>query len=585
MSWVERPRLAFRRSAVGRKSGHTRGPAAVPQRSLLLLSLATICSLITALVVFTEWNDRQRRLAGASGQAATLARVLEEQMASLFHGADQALLGIVEGLRHGPGLAPHDLDFEDSLRRRLENLPAVRALFVIGPDGFIIQDSDRDTPLRNLADRPYFLAHQNGSAEGLFIDDPLISRSTGEWFVAMSRRLEGPQNGFAGVVAAAVDVSYFESFYADLGLGADDVITLVTTDARLVARQPPAGNRIGTRLGPANAMSSLEKALETSSFGVFEETSSVDGIHRLFGYRALPEHPLVVLVGLSEDGVLAPWRQGAVAAGLVTASAVGLSGLLWWLALRYARREAEAQAASAQTAKLEAIGRTTSGVAHDFNNLLTAMGGALRLLGKRLQHDQHATKIVDQGLTSLEQGRNLVAELLNVTRRGVRMEELDINTVLSSMTTLLNSVAAPNATVHVDLASDLHHCRIDASRLGAAILNLVMNACDAMPRERAGAGLIVISSSNDALPSGDGDGREQADFVSVKVQDNGPGMDPQVRQHAAEPFFTTKGEQGTGLGLAQVHTFVKDMGGTMEIESEEEKGTTVHLRFPRTDRS
>jgi signal transduction histidine kinase len=305
----------------------------------------------------------------------------------------------------------------------------------------------------------------------------------------------------------------------------------------------------------------------------------------LFGYRALPEHPLVVLVGLSKDSVLAPWRQGATVAGLATASAVGLSVFLWWLALHYARREAEAQAASAQTAKLEAIGRTTSGVAHDFNNILTAMGGALRLLGKRLTDDQHAAKIVDQGLISVEQGRNLVAQLLNVTRQDVTVEELDINTVLRSMTTLLSSVASPRARVHIDLAIDLHHCRIDSSRLGAAVLNLVMNACDAMPKDREAAGLIVISSSNSGSQPSDVGASEEASFVSVTVRDNGAGMDPKVLKRALEPFFTTKGKNGTGLGLSQVHTFVQDMGGSLEIESEEGKGTAVHLRFPRADRS
>lgn len=560
--------------------GRAGGSIAVPSGNLLLFILATICILIITLVTFTEWNDRQRRLSGASHQAATLARVLEEQMASLFHGADQTLLGIAEGLRNRPEMGAHDPDFENSLRRRLKNLPAVRALFVIGTDGYIVQDSDRDTPRRNLADRQYFLAHQNGTVPEFFVDEPLISRSTGNWFVALSRGSESPDGEFAGVVVAAVDITYFENFYADLGLGADDVIALVTTDGVLMARQPPAGDKVGQRLGPADGMSALQEALGRKPSGIFETQSSVDGIRRLFGYRAMPDHPLVVLVGLSKDGVLAPWHQGATVAGLATASGVGISILLWWLALHYARREAAAQAASAQGAKLEAIGRTTSGVAHDFNNILTAMGGALRLLGKRLTHDQHATKIVDQGMISLEQGRNLVAQLLNVTRREGTIEELDINAVLSSMTTLLNSVASPKATVHLNLATDLHQCRIDRSRLGAAILNLVMNACDAMPRDREAAGLILITSANYKSQTRHIGQSGEASFVSVTVRDNGAGMLPEVRQRALEPLFTTKGTQGTGLGLAQVHTFVRDMGGTMEIESEEGKGTTVHLRFP-----
>lgn len=579
MSQADKFRVAFHKANGTASPGGASSSTTIPPRRLLLLALAAIWIVVAALVMFTEWTDRQRRLEGAFSQASTLARVLEEQMVNLFHGTDQALLGIAEGLRGGLPIGVHDPDYENSLRRRVANLPAVRALFVIGADGYIIQDSDRDTPPQNLADRRYFMIHQNGTAEGLFIGDPLISRSTGDWFVALSRRLEGPNDEFAGVAAAAVDISYFESLYAELGLGKDDVITLAMKDTILVARQPASKDRIGERLIPDDGKSILEEALERGPTGVFEAKSTIDGVRRLFAYRVLPKHPLVVLVGLSRDGVLAPWRQGAIVAGLATASAIGIFAFLWWFVLHYARREAEAQATLAQSAKLEAIGRTTSGVAHDFNNLLTAMGGALRLLGKRLRNDEYAAKIVEQGLISLEQGRNLIAQLLDVTRQDMKMVELDINTVLSSMVTLLNSVAAPRARVEVDLATDLYHCRVDPSRLGAAILNLVMNASDAMPKDRGSTGLIMISSSNHAGYSA------EASFVSVTVRDNGTGMNPEVRRRALEPFFTTKGKQGTGLGLSQVHAFVKDMGGNLEIESEEGRGTAVHLRFPRADRS
>jgi hypothetical protein len=132
--------------------------------------------------------------------------VLEEQTASVLGAADLALLGIAEGLRGDPALREHDPAFEDSLRRMLGNLPAVRALFVIGPDGFIVRDSDRDTPRRNLADRDYFRVHAEEPNRGFFVGEPLVSRSVRTWFVGLSRRVETPQGGFAGVATAALDV-------------------------------------------------------------------------------------------------------------------------------------------------------------------------------------------------------------------------------------------------------------------------------------------------------------------------------------------------------------------------------------------
>lgn len=319
--------------------------------------------------------------------------------------------------------------------------------------------------------------------------------------------------------------------------------------------------------------------MKRAPVGVFEGKGAIDGTWRLVAYRALPEQPLVVLVGLSNEGILAPWRQSAIVAGLATAIAIAISALLLWLALRYARREAQAQAASVQAAKLEAIGRTTSGVAHDFNNLLAGLSGALQLLERRVDNDARLSAIVAQGLMSVERGRSLVSQLLNVTRREIELESLDINTVLQSMTILLTSVAAPKADIRLDLAPDLPHCQMDPSRLGAAILNLVVNARDAMPEDRETEGQIVISSANGALRTRLDDAAEDARTVSLTVRDNGGGMDPEVKRRALEPFFTTKGKQGTGLGLAQVQTFVHDMGGHMEIESEPGHGTAVRLSF------
>src|SRR5690606_26059422 len=151
-------------------------------------------------------------------RASTVARLLEEQTANMVSAADLALFGIVENLRRDPAPEAHDPVFENSLRRLLEKIPAVRALFVVGPDGFLVQDSDRDTPRRNLADRDYFRAHLEDPEAGLFIGQPLVSRSVGTWFLGVSRRIEDSDGGFAGVAAAAVDVAYFENLYEQLGL-------------------------------------------------------------------------------------------------------------------------------------------------------------------------------------------------------------------------------------------------------------------------------------------------------------------------------------------------------------------------------
>jgi signal transduction histidine kinase len=560
------------------------GADGVPSRRILVLVVATVCSLAALVVGLNQWQDRARRLDAARREAMTLARVLEEQTSSTLRATDLALIGIAEGLRRDPELREHDPTFEDSLRRLLAHVPAVRALFVIGPDGFIIQDSDRDTPRQNLSDRDYFRAQVEDPQRGLFIGEPLVSRSVGTWFIGLSRRVETQEGGFAGVAAAAVDVSYFERLYEELGLGPGDVITLATRNASLIARQPRLDKHVGQKLVGGDGWSLLERALERAPSGSFQTVSMIDHTPRIFGYHTVDGQSLVVLVGLSRDRVLGPWRRGAAAAAAATAAAFALAVLLLWLAVRHARREGVVQARMAEAARLEALGRLTSGVAHDFNNLLQALSITLQLLAKRTRSDACSAELVEQGLSALERGRSLVSQLLGVARsQELELQEVDVNAQLTEMMPLLRNAAAPHANVELELAKDLEPARLDPSRLDAAILNLVVNARDAELPGRPRKGVVRISTKNctEEVVSQDGRRLEAGRFVCLTVRDDGVGMTPEVRRRAMEPFFTTKGEHGTGLGLAQVYAFLREIGGDMQIESKPGAGTAVHLYIPR----
>jgi signal transduction histidine kinase len=239
----------------------------------------------------------------------------------------------------------------------------------------------------------------------------------------------------------------------------------------------------------------------------------------------------------------------------------------------------------AEAAKLEAVGRMTSGVAHDFNNLLQAMKAALLLLAKRTRSDAQASQIIEQGISSIERGRSLVSQLLGLARpQALQVREIDLNKLLTEITGLLRNAAAPAAQIDLDLAADLNLCHADPFRLEAAILNLVMNARDATPADRPGGGRIRISTMNwdEAAVSIDGRQLEPGQFVRLTVRDDGLGMPRVVLERASEPFFTTKGDRGTGLGLAQVYRFAREVGGGIQIESAPYAGTAVHLFLPCT---
>ena len=455
---------------------------------------------------------------------------------------------------------------------------------MIGVDGFITQDTDRDTPHRNLADRDYFQVHVNGPDRGMFVGHPLISRSVDTWFIGLSRRVETPAGGFAGVAAAAVDARYFESFYEDLGIRSGDVITLATRDGVLVARQPRADDRVGEPIVRDQSENPLTKALARDRGGTFDTASGIDGRPRIFGYRAIDGRPLVVLVGLSQDRVLASWWQGVAVASAATLAVMAFGIFVVRLAMRHSRREEAARQRLDEAATLEALGRLTGGVAHDFNNLLQALTSTLRLLRCSPAAAARAQGILAHGLAAAERGRLLVAQLLRIAQwRDVRPQEVDVNALIGEMTALLRGAASPGARVELNLAEDLHRCRADPARLDAAILDLVVNAREALTPGREGEGVIRIATANCSGPVVLCDTRrlDPGRFIRVSVQDDGAGMPPEVRRHALEPFFSSKGESGPGIGLPQIHAFVRELGGDMQIESEPGAGTRVSLYLPR----
>ena len=193
------------------------------------------------------WADRVRTIEAGERSVSALVRVLEEQTARSFEAVDLTLLGMIDAMRLNPSLAAHDAGFEESMRQRLRLLPYVRALYVIGPDGFIKQDTDYPkTPHVSLADRDYFQAHAKDPSLSLQIGQPLISRSLGVWFVSVSRRLDGPDGRFDGIAVAAVEPRYFERFYRDLNLGERDSIGLFRRDGIVMVRGPHRDGAIGT---------------------------------------------------------------------------------------------------------------------------------------------------------------------------------------------------------------------------------------------------------------------------------------------------------------------------------------------------
>ena len=228
-----------------------------------------------------------------------------------------------------------------------------------------------------------------------------------------------------------------------------------------------------------------------------------------------------------------------------------------------------------QSQKMEAVGQLTGGIAHDFNNLLQIIVANLDRVQRLTDGDERLARPLANALTGAQRAARLTDQLLSFSRRQPMLAEVqDLNPVITTTVELFRGSRPTGLTLDVELAADLWPVRIDSDQTASALLNLMVNARDAM----RGSGTLTIRSRN--VP---GDA-ETGDWVELEVADTGTGMSPETIERAFEPFFTTKGVgEGTGLGLSQVYGFATQSDGTVNIVSQPGAGTAITIRLPRAD--
>jgi CheY-like chemotaxis protein len=232
---------------------------------------------------------------------------------------------------------------------------------------------------------------------------------------------------------------------------------------------------------------------------------------------------------------------------------------------------------------MEAVGQLTGGIAHDFNNMLSIITGALSLLGRRLERgDTNVQRFVDAAMEGARRAAALTSRLLAFSRQQpLQPEVLDANRLIAGMSEMLQRALGEAVRIETVLAAGLWRTHVDASQLENAVLNLAVNARDAMPD----GGRLTIETGNAFLDEDyvrSHDGVSPGQFVQIAVSDTGSGMSDEVMARAFDPFFTTKQVgMGTGLGLSQVYGFVKQSSGHVKIYSEQDQGTTIKIYLPR----
>ena len=242
-------------------------------------------------------------------------------------------------------------------------------------------------------------------------------------------------------------------------------------------------------------------------------------------------------------------------------------------------RELEkAREALFQSQKMEAIGQLTGGIAHDFNNLLMATLSSLELLGKRLPDDPQALRLLDNAVEGAQRGAVLTQRMLAFARRqDLKLVRVAIPELVRGMADLITRALGPSIAIDIRFPLNLDAVMADVNQVEMALLNLVVNARDAMP---AGGSVTIAAQAHDVGP-GEKEGLNPGRYVALSVIDTGEGMDAETLARAMEPFFTTKGVgKGTGLGLSMIHGLAEQSGGRFFLASRPGEGTTASLWLP-----
>ncbi len=314
---------------------------------------------------------------------------------------------------------------------------------------------------------------------------------------------------------------------------------------------------------------------------------------RLDGLSALrivrehsPQSPFIFVSGtIGEERAVASLKEGAtdyVLKGSMQGFVRAVERALREARNRAERRELEAQLRQSQ--KMEAVGRLANGVAHDFNNLLTVITGYTRLVLERIGNDDPSRADLREVLQAVDRAGDLTRQLLTLSRKQVvDVRSIDLNAVVVDMIGWFRRLIDSRIELVVLLDWKLGRTKADPRQIEQILLNLALNARDAMPR----GGVLTVQTSNVEAGPGSAEpppGIPAGPYVLLSVGDNGCGMSDEVRSHLFEPFFTTKDPgKGTGLGLSIVYGIVKQSGGGISVDSEVDRGTTFRVYLPRSE--
>jgi signal transduction histidine kinase len=569
---------------------------AVRTLRMLVLGAVVVPLMLGGIGGYLSYRSTHERAAAALADAVAVAeqnttKVLDTHILVAAR-IDDLLAGVSDD-----EIRSREKILHERIGRQIDNLPQVAAAWAVSASGRELV-SARVYPVDRQADqsgRDDFQALQNRQTETFIWALRARSLDRGEYqpYFEVSRRRQAVDGSFQGIIVVAVSGDYFASFYDSL-LGASTRFTasIFREDGTSLAHYPrsAAGSS-----APTDDL--LAHAIAEKAAGGVIASGSMLAEGNVIAYRRLANYPVYVSISRTQASILNEWAYSMIGYAAIGAPAAVGFLLLSLLALRRTHREqlalAQARDAVADRAalesqlhhaqKLEAVGLLTAGLAHDFNNLLTVVKGNISLLEADLEGsdvDQH--KSISAATKACDRAAALTKRLLSFVRREpIDPRPVDVNDAIAGLADLPWQTVGDRITTELRLGAGTWPVFVDPNELENALLNLALNARDAMQRH----GQLTIETSNCSFGETEAAGTPAVgpgDYVVITVGDTGSGMTEAVREKAFDPFFTTKDTgKGTGLGLSQVYGFVTRFGGTCTIESEPGRGTAIKLYLPR----
>lgn len=579
-----------------------------PTTDIRFKVIGAVVGLLTAIILFSAWTIASSfRMAKSAGerQVRSYAYALSEHGERALAEADRVLVEAIDAINAAGGLERlGDRELYEILRNKKYDAPQIGSLVVVNRGGELFAHS-LSYPMKTamVADRDYFNFHRDNPGGGLFISRPLLSRVNNKWRFTLSRPLLDRQGAFTGLVAVAFEMEYFQKFYHSLEVGKRGRIILARRDSTILVVEPFSEKALSTDFSRSELFREKLRQADAGTFMV--DAGAIDGTARIASYTTLSRYPVVAIVSLATDELFASWLTSSVKHGLTTIVLCVLIACLTMLHLRQIRKleetnqqlleneeeirsgeeqriQVEAQLQQAQ--KMESIGHLAGGIAHDFNNLLTPIIGYTELL-QRSETPEKDAALKLQGIhDAAMRAKELTQQLLGFARKQVMaMTVFDLNAIVSSFDAILRRVIRQTIEIRLELGAEPLYVMVDQSQLEQVLLNLAVNAQDAIPAH----GTLTIRADSVILDDGN---RQLAPelplgrYAVLSCHDTGRGMSDETLAQIFEPFFTTKpAGHGTGLGLSMVYGIVKQHDGSISVQSSPDEGTVFTIYLPQLE--